>query len=351
MGRQRGASGGPVHPHDLSLWGHSHDFSTTGQRQAERRTRWVVGLTVGTMAVELIAGWLTGSMALLADGWHMGSHAAALGIAAYAYAFARNHRADPRFSFGTGKVSSLSGYTSALLLGGGAVWMLAVSLGRLVEPVAIQYGDALLVAVLGLGVNLLSAWLLGHAGDHHDHADHHPDHDHHHHDHHQSRPTDPSGHHDQNLRAAYVHVVADALTSVLAIAALGLGLSFGWAFLDPLMGIAGAALIGRWAWGLASASAQDLLDAGDHRAIADQVRAAIESDADNQVADLHLWRVGPAGRACIVSLVTHQPRPVEHYRALLGQVPGLLHVTVEVNHCREPGCAGASTPVARAVTV
>ena len=158
-----------MHSHDLSLWGHSHDFSTAGQRQAEQRTRWVVGLTLATMAVELMAGWFTGSMALLADGWHMGGHAAALGIAAYAYAFARNHGTDPRFSFGTGKVSSLAGYTSALLLAGGAVWMLVVSLSRLVDPVVIQYGDALLVAVLGLTVNLLSAWLLGHAGHHHEH--------------------------------------------------------------------------------------------------------------------------------------------------------------------------------------
>jgi cation diffusion facilitator family transporter len=282
----------------------------------------------------LIAGWLTGSMALLADGWHMGSHAAALGIAAYAYAFARRHEADPRFTFGTGKVSSLAGYTSALLLAGGALWMLGASLGRLIDPLPIHYGEALLVAALGLAVNLLSAWLLGHGGpDHdHDHAHGHVhDHDHAHADHAELQQ-------DHNLRAAYLHVIADALTSVLAIVALGLGMAYGWAFLDPLMGIIGAALISRWAWGLARDSARDLLDAGDHSAIANQVRAAIESDADNQVADLHIWRVGPAGRACIVSLVTHQPRPVEHYRALLDAIPSLLHVTVEVNHCRLAEC-------------
>ncbi|HYN76852.1 MAG TPA: CDF family Co(II)/Ni(II) efflux transporter DmeF [Lamprocystis sp. (in: g-proteobacteria)] len=328
-----------MHSHDLRRWGHSHDFSTAGQHQAERRTRWVVGLTLATMAVELLAGWLTGSMALLADGWHMGGHAAALGIAAYAYAFARHHGADPRFSFGTGKVSSLAGYTSALLLAAGAVWMLVISLGRLVNPVAIQYGDALLIAVLGLAVNLLSAWLLGHGGHHHHSHDHEDqDQDHHHDDH--AHPASHQAEQDYNLRAAYLHVVADALTSALAIAALALGMTFGWVVLDPLMGIVGAALISRWAWGLARDSAQVLLDAGDHDTMADQVRTAIESDADNQVADLHLWRVGPAGRACIVSLVTHAPRPVEHYRALLERVPGLLHVTVEVNHCRERGCGG-----------
>jgi cation diffusion facilitator family transporter len=302
------------------------------------------------MVVELAAGWLTGSMALLADGWHMGSHAAALGIAAYAYAFARRHRADPRFTFGTGKVSSLAGYSSALLLGAGALWMLVESLGRLVDPVPIRYGDALLVAALGLGVNLFSAWLLDRAGEGHGHHghDHHHDHgqDHHHgHDDHdhvqvQGRPQDARPQ-DHNLRAAYLHVLADALTSVLALVALGLGMAFGWAFLDPLMGVAGALLVGTWAWGLARDSAAVLLDAGDHGDIAAAVRGAIEADADNQVADLHLWRVGPGGHACIVSLVTHKPRPVEHYRALLAGLPGLLHVTVEVNHCRQAACADA----------
>jgi len=323
--------------HDPSSWGHTHDFSNAAQRRAEQRTRWVVGLTLAAMIGELIAGWLTGSMALLADGWHMGSHAAALGIAAYAYAFARQHGADPRFTFGTGKVSSLAGYTSALLLAGGALWMLGASLGRLIDPLPIRYGEALWVAALGLAVNLLSAWLLGHAGPDHDHAHGHGhahEHDHAHADH-------AEGQQDHNLRAAYLHVIADALTSVLALVALSLGMAYGWAFLDPLMGIIGAALISRWAWDLARESARDLLDAGDHSAVAHQVRAAIESDADNQVVDLHIWRVGPAGRACIVSLVTHQPRPVEHYRALLDAIPGLLHVTVEVNHCRLAGCGAA----------
>ncbi|MGE5154811.1 MAG: CDF family Co(II)/Ni(II) efflux transporter DmeF [Bdellovibrio bacteriovorus] len=324
--------------HDLSHWSHSHDFGTDAERRAERRTRAVVALTLGTMIVELVAGWLTGSMALLADGWHMGSHAAALGVAAYAYHFAHRHRADPRFSFGTGKVSSLAGYSSALLLGAGALWMLIESLSRLIDPVTIRYQDALLVAALGLLVNLVSAWLLRQS-HHHGHD---PHHDHAHHDHHADH------HQDHNLKAAYLHVLADALTSVLALVALGLGMILGWAFLDPLMGVAGSLLIGHWALGLARSSAQVLLDAGDHEEMARRVRSTIEGEADNQVADLHLWRIGPAGYACIVSLVTHQPRPVEHYRALLAAVPALIHVTVEVNHCRAAACGAVAPAPTRA---
>jgi cation diffusion facilitator family transporter len=314
----------PMTTHDLDPWTHSHDYGTESERRAEQRTRWVVALTLATMVVELIAGWLTGSMALLADGWHMGSHAAALGVAAYAYRFARHHRADPRFSFGTGKVSSLAGYSSAMLLGAGALWMLVESVLRLIEPHTIRYADALLVAALGLVVNLVSAWLLG--GSH----EHPHDHDHGHHPGHH--------HHDHNLRAAYLHVLADALTSVLALIALGLGMTLGWAFLDPMMGIAGSLLVGHWALRLAQSSALVLLDAGDIGEIAGQVRSAIEDGTDNEIADLHLWRIGPAGYACIISLVTHQPRPVEHYRTLLSKVPGLRHITVEVNHCRNPAC-------------
>lgn len=333
-----------MHTHDISDWGHSHDFSTADQADAERRTRWVVGLTLAAMCVELVAGWITGSMALLADGWHMGSHAAALGIAAYAYAFARQRGADRRFTFGTGKVSSLAGYSSALLLAAGALWMLFESLSRLIDPVEIRYEEAMIVATFGLAVNLLSAWLLGHSGhDHHHHGhdhshEHHHEHDDHAHDHHHGVLADIQDH---NLKAAYLHVIADALTSVLALVALAMGLLYGWAFMDPLMGIVGAVLIGRWAWGLARESAQVLLDAGDNGAIEREIRRRIESDADNQVADLHVWRIAPAGRACILSLVTHHPRPVEHYRDLLYGMTGLLHVTVEVNQCRQPACGAA----------
>jgi cation diffusion facilitator family transporter len=322
--------------HGIDPWQHPHDYITTAEVHAERRTRWVLALTLVTMVVELAAGWVTGSMALLADGWHMGSHAAAMGISALAYAFARQRRDDRRFTFGTGKVSSLAGYSSSLLLAGGALWMLVESITRLFDPVSIHYRDAMAVAALGLAVNVASAWLLGHGhDDHHHHGhDHHQEDDHDHDHHHQEHER----HQDHNLRAAYLHVLADALTSVLALIALGFGMAFGWAFLDPMMGIAGAALVGRWSWGLARDSARVLLDAEDHGELAERVQTAIEGDADNQVTDLHLWRIGAQGRACIVSLVTHDPRPVEHYRALLAEVPGIVHLTVEVNHCLDEAC-------------
>jgi len=312
--------------HDLKLWQHSHDFGTAQEHHAERRTRWVVVLTFVAMLVEIVAGWLSGSMALLADGWHMASHVGALGLAAFAYGFARRHADDARYTFGTGKVTALAGYSSALFLGAVAAWMAWESASRLYAPVAIHYGEAMVVAVFGLAVNLASAWLLDH--DHHHHAhDHHDDHDHHHdHDH---------EHVDHNLRAAYLHVLADALTSVLAIAALGGGMLFGWSILDPLMGIVGAIVVGRWAWGLASDSAGLLLDAEDHGHVAHEIGKIIDALPDHEIADLHLWRIGPASRACIVSLVTHTPLTVECYRQKLAAIHGLDHVTIEINHCRE----------------
>lgn len=316
--------------HDLRLWQHAHDFGTEGQHRAERRTRWVVALTFVTMLVELAAGWLTGSMALMADAWHMASHVGALGLAAFAYRFARLHAGDARFTFGTGKVTALAGYTSALLLIGVALWMVWESVQRLFNPVAIHYAEAMAIAALGLAVNLASAWLLDHDHDHHRHADDYDDdHDRHAHRH---------EHVDHNLRAAYLHVLADALTSVLAIAALAGGMFFGWRFLDPVMGLVGAALVSRWAWGLARDSAAALLDAEDHGGMESEVRRIIGELPDHEVADLHLWRVGPASRACILSLVTHSPFPAEHYRRLLADVEGLDHLTVEINECRDARC-------------
>ena len=311
--------------HDLRHWQHPHEFGTAAQHRAERRTRWVVGLTFLAMLAELAAGWLTGSMALMADAWHMASHVAALGLAAFAYNFARRHAGDARFTFGTGKVTALAGYTSALLLMGVAAWMVWESVQRLLAPVQIHYAEAIAVAVLGLAVNLASAWLLDHD---HDHADRDPR------DGHDHRPEQV----DHNLRAAYLHVLADALTSVLAIVALAGGLAYGWGFLDPLMGLVGAALVSRWAWGLARDSGAVLLDAEDHGETAMEVRRLIASLPDHEVADLHLWRVGPASRACILSLVTHAPLPAEHYRRLLAAVAGLDHLTLEINECREAGC-------------
>ncbi len=327
--------------HDLTAWQHDHDYGTEADRHAERRTRWVVVLTFVTMLVELVAGWLTGSMALMADAWHMASHVGALGLAAFAYSFARRHAGDARYTFGTGKVSALAGYSSALLLAVVALWMIVESVQRLYQPVAIQYQEAMAVAVLGLLVNLLSAWLLGH-GHHHGHGH---DHDHHHHDHHHHDAHEhlhgqdhAEDHVDHNLKAAYFHVLADALTSLLAIVALAGGMVYGWAFLDPLMGLVGAAVISRWAWGLARDSAAVLLDAEDHSAVASEVRRVIESEPDHEVADLHLWRIGLASRACIVSIVSHAPGPVEHYRDRLAGIAGLDHVTVEIHQCRDARC-------------
>jgi len=312
--------------HDLTHWQHSHDFGTARQQHAERRTRWVVALTFFAMVIEIAVGWLSGSMALLADGSHMASHVGALGLAAFAYRFARQHAGDARYTFGTGKVTALAGYTSALFLGAVAFWMAWESLTRFVAPVEIHYTEAMLVAAFGLLVNLASAWLLDHDHDH----DHHHDHDHDHADHHEHRHE----HVDHNLRAAYLHVLADALTSVLAIAALGGGMLFGWSFLDPAMGIVGAILVGRWAIGLARDSAGMLLDAEDHGHVAEEIEAVITALPDHEVADLHVWRVGPASRACILSLVTHAPLALEAYRQQLAGIRGLDHITIEINQCR-----------------
>lgn len=291
---------------------------------SERKARVVFALTVATMLVELVAGWLTGSMALLADGWHMGSHAAALGIAAFAYSFARRHAASERFSFGTGKVSALAGFASALLLAGVAVLMAVESVQRLVQPISVRFDEAMVVALLGLAVNIASALLLSGGGTQHpDHAHGHPGHD---------------RHHDHNLRAAYLHVMADALTSVLAIVALAAGKWLSWIWLDPAVAIAGSFLIGWWAWGLLKSSGLVLLDASDDGSLEAEIVQRIEADADNRVADLRLWRIGGDQRALILSIVTHQPRSAEHYKGLLAGMKGLEHVTIEVFVCQDEPC-------------
>lgn len=309
-----------MHTQNIALWSHGHRFGTGAETGAERRTRIVVGLTLATMVAEIAVGLLTNSMALLADGFHMATHAAALGIAAFAYRHARRHADDRRYSFGTGKVGALAGFTSAIILGMVGLLMVWESALRLFSRQEIAFDEALMVAALGLGVNLVSALLLkgSHHHDHHDHHDHH-------------------AHEDHNLKAAYIHVLADALTSVLAIMALVFGKYAGWWWLDPLMGIVGALVIARWAWGLAVHSGAMLLDIGDDAALEAEVRSAIEGDADNRVADLHLWRVGPGHWAAIVSVVTGTPRPPAHYHDLLHDVHELSHVTVEVNACPGPG--------------
>lgn len=316
-----------MHTHSLERWRHEHNFNIDTS-EGERRTRLVVLLTAVTMVVEISAGYLFGSMALLADGWHMGTHVAALAISLFAYRYARRNAENPRFSFGTGKVTALGGFASAITLVMVALLMGVESVHRLLAPETIRFDQAILVAVLGLVINLLSAWLLhGGSAAHHHHHDHHH-HDHHHHDHH---------HHDQNLRAAYLHVIADALTSVLAIIALFAGKYFGWIWMDALMGIVGALLITRWSIGLIKDTSGVLLDSVPSEEIGRRITDAIEGESDNRIVDLHIWQLGPGSYGVIISLVTHEPQDPEHYKALIRDIHSLEHVTIEVT-----GCAGES---------
>ncbi len=328
-----------MHLDDLGPWQHRHGYGAEGHGDGERRTRWVVGLTLAMMAGEIAAGTVFGSMALLADGWHMGTHAAALGVAVFAYRYARRHAGDPRYTFGTGKVGALGGFASAVGLAVVALLVLAESAQRLATPVAIRFDEAIAVAVLGLAVNLGSAFLLRGEHDHrHDHGHgHDQEHDH---DHDPARERGPhAAHRDHNLRAAYLHVLADALTSVLAIVALVTGRSLGWTWMDPVMGIVGGAVIARWSWALLRDTSAVLLDGEAEQALRADVVRAIEAERDNRVADLHVWRVGPRHLAAIVSVVTHAPQAPAHYRALLAAFPDLVHVTVEVNGCAEKPAA------------
>ncbi len=305
----------------LENWQHSHVFDE-GNPLAERNTRWVVWLTAVTMVAEIAGGWFFNSMALLADGWHMSSHALALGLSVLAYAAARRFAHDPRFAFGTWKIEVLGGYTSAVFLVGVAALMAFQSIERLLAPTPIHYDQAIGLAVLGLAVNLVCAWLLR---DDHDHGHHHHAHDGHgHHGH---------GHdHDLNLRAAYLHVLADAATSVFAIVALFGGKLWGAAWLDPAMGFAGAVLVAVWAYGLLRDSARVLIDAEMDRPLVAEVRAVIAGLAvPAEIADLHLWRVGRGKYACVLSLVVDQAIAPDAVRAALGIHEELVHVTVEVN--------------------
>jgi cation diffusion facilitator family transporter len=324
--------------HDLTAWRHEHAFDA-GNRAGESRTWIVVGITAVTMVAEIVGGWLTGSMALLADGWHMGTHVAALAMAGIAYALARRWSRDERFAFGTWKIEVLGAFSSALVLAIVAAAMAVESVFRLVSPQPIAFGTALAVAVVGLLVNVASAFVLsGHDHDHdHDHGHDH-DHDHHHHDHDDAPHDRGHGHHDLNMRAAYMHVLADAFTSVLAIAALAAGMMAGWTWLDPAMGIVGSAVIAWWAKGLISQSARVLLDREMDSPVASRVRLAVESDGDAEIADLHVWRVGRASYACIVSIVAREPLTPDGYRQRLAGIRGLAHVSVEVNRCPHERC-------------
>lgn len=330
--------------HDLSAWRHRHIFDT-GNVEGQRRTWIVVAITAVTMVAEIAGGWITGSMALLADGWHMGTHVAALAISALAYHFARRWAEDARFAFGTWKIEVLGAFSSALVLGVVALAIGVESVVRLARPAHIDFGPALVVAVIGLAVNLASAWILGgghsHSGHDHGHGhDHDNDHDHDHDHEHEHDHGHESRHHDLNLRSAYAHVLTDAFTSILAIGALLAGLYGGWAWVDPAMGLVGAFVIAWWSKGLLVESSRVLLDREMDSPLVGQVRAAIESDGDAQVADLHLWRVGRDRYACIVCVVADEPLAADAYRARLAGLASVVHATIEVNRC--PGADGCA---------
>lgn len=294
-------------------WQHEHIFGQDRVRPGERRTLWVIVLTATMMAVEITAGLAYGSMALLADGLHMGSHTAALAITTIAYVYTRRRATDARFCFGTGKVNAFAGYTSAVLLALFALLMAWESVARLFNPVEIGFDQAILVAVLGLIVNGVSMVMLG---------DHHHDHQHEHHGH---------SHVDHNLRAAYLHVLADALTSLLAIFALLAGKFWGLNWLDPMMGIVGAFLVARWSLGLIQNTSGVLLDHQAPDSILEQVRSAIEHNRQNRITDLHIWSIGPGIYSATLTIVTDTPQPPSHYKELIPKDLGIVHLIVEVH--------------------
>ncbi|MGZ5000652.1 MAG: CDF family Co(II)/Ni(II) efflux transporter DmeF [Methylomonas sp.] len=322
-----------MHEHQLSHWQHTHNFARIN-RKGEVRTKWVLFLTFTTMLVEIVAGMQFHSMALLADGWHMATHVVAFMIAIFAYRYSRIHELDQTFAFSPAKVSVLGGFASSIALAMVALVMLVESLERLVMPQVIQFDEAILVAVVGLVINLVSALLLR---DHHDH--HHHDHAHGHH--HGERRHDDHGHHhhhDHNLRAAYLHVMADALTSVLAIVALLAGKYFGWNWLDTAMGFVGAAVILAWSWGLIRETGPVLLDHNVDEHYKKAVQDTLEQDGECRVSDLHIWRLGPSHQAAIVVIITRFPKPPNYYKALLASFVHLDHITVEVNGCVGDEC-------------
>lgn len=310
-----------MHTQRLEWWQHEHVFGQDQVKAGERRTLLVVLLTAAMMVVEIVAGLAFGSMALLADGLHMGSHAAALGISVFAYVYARRRAGDPRYSFGTGKVNALAGFASAVLLVIFAAAMAWESIARLIDPVPIALDQALVVAAAGLLVNAVSAWILAAPG-HHGHGRHAHDHGSH-------------GHrHDHNLRAAYLHVLADALTSLLAIFALLAAKFFATTWLDPVMGIVGAALVTRWSLGLLRETSRVLLDAQLPADSTERLRAAIEANGGDRVADLHLWSIGPGIQAAAIVVVSDAPGSPDHYRRLIPPGLKVVHATIEVQPCR-----------------
>ena len=315
-----------MHTESIERWVHDHTFGQDRRRSAEKRTLVVSVVTVLTMIVEIGAGLAFGSMALLADGLHMGSHASALAISVFAYRYTRTHAADARFNFGTGKVNSLAGFTSATMLALFALVMVWESVGRFLSPVAIRFDQAILVAVLGLIVNGVCLAILGGHGVFNgkrgrgQEEDAEPVHEH-------------ADRHDHNFRSAYLHVMADALTSVLAIFALLFGKYLGQQWLDPFMGLVGATLVLRWSWGMTRSSARVLLDRQAPDDVLGAIRKAIESEEDNRVSDLHVWSVGPGIYAAEIAIVSSRPLDPDDYYKLLPEELGLVHVTVETHRC------------------
>jgi cation diffusion facilitator family transporter len=304
-----------MHAESMDQWTRDHVFLGRDHARNERRTQVVIGLCSVMMVAEIVGGVLFGSMALIADGLHMSTHAAALLIAALGYAFARRRAHDPRFTFGTGKLGDLAGFTGAIVLAMIALLIGWESIVRLFHSVPIAFAEAVPIAALGLGVNLVSAWLLRNEHDH-QHSDagepHHPD---------------------LNLRAAYVHVLADAVVSILALVGLVTAWQFGWLWMDAAMGLLGALVIANWSWSLVRATGAVLLDVQPNPEIASRILGKLEVGSD-RVADFHLWRVGPGHNAVVATIVSHVPQPPKAYKERLAAIPGLSHVTIEVEQCR-----------------
>ncbi len=309
------------HAHNVLPAHHDHVFLGEAHARNEKRTWIVIAVTASMMVVEIVAGNVYGSMALVADGWHMSTHAAAMLIAALAYFYARRHARNPRFTFGTGKLGDLAGFTSAIVLAMIALLIAWESFMRLRAPVSINFREAILIAVIGLAVNLVCAWLLKDDHHHHGHSHGH-DHDHgHHHD---------EGGKDQNLRAAYLHVLADAFTSVLAIVALTLGSLYGWSWLDPVMGIVGSLVIANWSWSLIRDTGATLLDyVPEDEDLPEEIREIVTREGA-EIVDLHVWQLGPGHHGAIVSLLAEHPKAPSYYREKLAAIHDLSHVTVEV---------------------
>lgn len=307
-----------MHYQTLEKWQHSHDFLTQDKNSGEKRTWIVLGFTFITMIAEIIAGTTFGSMALLADGWHMATHVGAFCITLLTYHYARVNAHNPKYTFGTGKVTVLGGFASAIALSVIALITGIESIVRLFDPQEIQFNQAIYVAILGLIVNMMSAFLL----QEHDNHDH--EHSHHHHDH--------------NLRAAYFHVLADALTSIFAIIALLTAKQWGWIWMDAVMGLAATLVIGKWAWGLIGDTGTILLDGTVNQKTKLKIVDIIESDADNRIVDLHFWNISENHFSATISIVTHHPQPPEYYKNLLKNIKDLAHVLIEVNICDHEEC-------------